>query len=103
MLIITNPSLPYCNVHHFTMTASAARDHIPSDIADLSDHMCLFVLTRGDGTLFDASFILEEDIIEICICLGHTHPGGVLWYSVIELVVLFHTTDELQIVTHGVM
>ena len=64
--------------------------------------MCLFGLTRGDGTPFNASSIQEEDIIEICIQLGHTHPEGVLWYSTIEPVMLFHTTDELQIAVHGV-
>ena len=86
-----------------TMTASAARDCIPSNVADLSNHMCLFILTRGNGTLFDASSILEEDIIEMCIQLGHTHPKAVLLYSAVESLVLFHTADKLQIVTHGVM
>ena len=81
------------------MTTLVARDHIPSDIADLSNHMCLFTLTKGDGTPFDTSPILEEDIIEICIQLGHTHPKGVFQYLAIELVMLFHTTDELQIMT----
>ena len=44
----------------------------------------------------DASSISEEDNIEICIMKGHTHPLGVLHYSTMELVVLFHSTDELQ-------
>ena len=38
----------------------------------------------------DASSVSEEDIIEICITKGHTHPLGVLHYSAMELVVLFH-------------
>ena len=83
--------------------ALVARDHIPSNIADLSNCMFLFVLTRDDGTLFDVSSILEEDIIEICIWLGHTHPEGVFQDSTIETVMLFHTTDELQIAMHGTM
>ena len=86
-----------------TTTASAARDHVASDVADLSKFMCIFILTRGDGTLFDASSILEEDIIEICVWLGHTHPEGVLWHSTIKLVMLFHTTDQLQIMAWGVV
>ena len=45
-----------------------------------------------------ASSILEEDVIEICVWLGHTYPKGVLEYSVIESVMLFYTADELQIV-----
>ena len=85
------------------MTASVARDHIPSDIADLSNHMCIFVLTRGDGTLFNTFSILEEDVIVICIWLGHTHPEGVLQYSAIKSVMLFHTADKLQIMVCGVM
>ena len=84
-------------------TASVARDHLPSDVADLSNCMCLFALTKGDGTLFNASSILEEDIIEICIQFGHTHPEGVLQYSTIKLVILFCTTDELQVTMHGVI
>ena len=80
-----------------TTTTLAAWDHIPSDIADLSNCMCLFALANDDCTLFDASSILEEDIIEICIQFGHTHPERVLWYSAVELVILFHTVGELQV------
>ena len=61
------------------------------------------LLTKGDGTPFDASSTLEEDVIEICIQLGHTHPKGVLQYLVIELVMLFHTVDKLQIAACGVI
>ena len=84
-------------------TALVARDHIPSDVADLSNCLCLFVLTMGDGTPLNASSILQEDIIEICIWFGHTHPEGVLGYSRIESVVLFHTVDELQVTMLGVI
>ena len=45
----------------------------------------------------------EEDIIEICITKGGTHPLGVLHYSTMELVVLFHLTDELQCTTHRIV
>ena len=85
------------------MTASAARDHIPSDIGDLSNCMCIFILTGGNGTPFDASYILEEEVIEICIWLGHTYPEGVLQYATIESVMPFHTMNELQIAVHGIM
>ena len=86
-----------------TMTALAASDFIPSCVSNLSNHMCLFILTRSDGTLFRASSILEEDVIEICIQLGHMHPEGVLWYSAIESVMLFHTMEELHIAACGVV
>ena len=62
--------------------------------------MYLFLLTRGDGTPFDASSIQEEDVIEICVQLGHTHTD---WYSAIEYVMLFHTADKLQIAICEVM
>ena len=62
--------------------------------------MCLFVLTRQDGTPFGATSVFEEDIVEICVTLGHTHPMGVFHYSVMELVALFHPTEDMQCVTH---
>ena len=40
------------------------------------DKICLVSITRRDDTLIDASSISEEDIIEICIMKGHTHPIG---------------------------
>ena len=46
--------------------------------------------------MMDASSISEEDIMEICIKKGHTHPLGVLCYSAMESVILFHTADELK-------
>ena len=53
-------------------------------------------ITRRDGTLMDASSISEEDIVEICVKQGHTHPLGVLCYSAAESVVLFLTMDDLK-------
>ena len=38
----------------------------------------------------------EEDIIEICVRLGHTHPVGVLNYSVRESIALFQQADDMQ-------
>ena len=78
MLIFANPFHPTVMSTTFVATALVARDCIPSDVADLSNHICLFVLTKDDGTPFDASSILEEYIIEICIWFWHTHPEGVL-------------------------
>ena len=39
---------------------------------------------------------MEEDILEICVTLGHTHSLGVLWYSAMESVALFHMAEEMQ-------
>ena len=51
--------------------------------------MCVLILTRGDGTPFDATSIQEEDIIELCVEMGQTHPKGVPWFLLTELVVCF--------------
>ena len=48
----------------------------------------------------DASSISEEDIVEICITRGHTHPLGVLHYLAVESVVLFGTAEDSSHVSH---
>ena len=63
--------------------------------------MLLFALTKKDGTPFDITSVSEEDIMEICMRLGYTHPVGVLHYSVMESVVLFHLAGNMQHATHG--
>ena len=75
---------------------ASGRDQVPSDNPHLKTRICIFIVTRKDGTSLDVTSVSEEDIIEICMTLGHTHPLGVLWYSVMELVALFCTTEELQ-------
>ena len=41
------------------------------------------------------------DIIEIYIWLGQTHSKGVLWYSVVELVMLFQSAEEMLVMAQG--
>ena len=85
-----------------TSSATASgRNHVPSNEPKLKSRMCLFVVTQKDGTLFDATSVTKEDIIEMCIKLGHTYPLGVLHYSAMELIALFHSTEEMQCATHG--
>ena len=72
------------------------RDQVPSNDPHLKTKICMFIVTRKDGTLFDVTSVTEEDVVEICITLGHTHPLGVLWYLVMELVVLFCMAEEMQ-------
>ena len=74
-------------------TASEDRD-VPSAKVVFGDKLCLISIAWRDGTPMDASFISEEANVEICIKKGHTHPLGVLHYSAIESVILFHTTDK---------
>ena len=64
--------------------------------------MCVLVLTRGDSTLFDATPIQEEDIIELCVEIGQTHPKGVLQFLATELVILFHSGNEMLATAHRV-
>ena len=87
-------------------TASGRDCDVPSALKLFLKLNCaLHCSTRRDGTPMDASSVTEEDIIEICITKGHTHPLGVLHYSATdtELVVLFHLTDELQCTAHRIM
>ena len=39
----------------------------------------------------------------ICIRLGQTHPKGVLGYSAVKLVMLFHSMDEMLATACGVI
>ena len=74
-----------------TTTALAAQDLVPSDEVYLLNCMCILVLTRGNGTPFDAASIQGEDIIEICVWLGHTPQRCALVFSnQIICVVSFH-------------
>ena len=82
-----------------SMSSSATasgRDYIPSNDPHLKTRICIFIVTRKDGTPLDVTSVSEEDIIEICMALGHTQPLGVLQYLAMELVALFHTTEEMQ-------
>ena len=63
--------------------------------------MCILILMKRDGTPFDITSVLEEDIIEICVRQGHTHPLGVLCYPVTDLVILFQSADDMQCTTCG--
>ena len=72
------------------------RDPVPTDNPTLKAQMCMFIITHKDGTPFEVTSITEEDFVQLCMMLGHIHPLGVLWYSTIELVALFHMAEEMQ-------
>ena len=72
--------------------------HLPKFI--FRDELCI---TGRDDTPMDASSVSEEDIIEICITKGHTHPLGLLCYATMESVVLFCSMDKLQCATCGIV
>ena len=58
--------------------------------------MCVFIMMCKDGTPFDVASIMEEDIVQLCMTLGHIHPLGVLQYLATESVALSHTVEEMQ-------
>ena len=77
-------------------TASVVRDWVPTDEANLHARMCIFNLDKKDGTPFDVTSILEEDIIKICTRLGYTHNMGVLHYLATKSIILFWSADDIQ-------
>ena len=84
-------------------SATASRDwEVPSP-ESFCDRLCLLSITRGDGTPMDAFSILEEDIVGICVQKSHTHPLGVLQYSVAESVILFGTTEDSNQANHTLL
>ena len=86
-----------------TVTTSVACNHIPGNEVELLNHLCVLVLIRSDGTPFDDTSIQEEDIVELCIELGQTYPKGILWYLVMESVVLFHSEEKMLVTAFGII
>ena len=54
------------------------RDPVPTNDSTLKARMCVFIVMHKDGTLFDVTSVTDEDIVQICMTLGHIHPLGVL-------------------------
>ena len=83
-----------------TSSATASRDlEVPSPNS-LQDKLLVVSITKGDGTPLDASSITEEGIVEICVGRAHTHPLGVLRYSVAEWVILFGNVTDVNRTHH---
>ena len=60
-------------------TATAlGRDPVPTDDPTLKSWMCVFIVMHKDSTPFEVASIMEEDIIQFCVMLGHIHPLVVL-------------------------
>ena len=86
-----------------TSSATASRDREVPSTNLFHDRLYLISIMRGDGTPMDASSISEEDIVELCITMGHTHPLGVLCYLAVESIILFSTTGDLKQVSHSLV
>ena len=54
------------------------RDPVPTNDPTLKARMCVFIIMHKDGTPFAVTSVTEEDIMQICMTLGHIHPLGVL-------------------------
>ena len=79
-----------------TSSTTALRDQEVPSPNSFRNRLLLITITRGDGTPMDASSILEEDIMEICIQRAHIHLLGVLWYSEVESVILFRSLEDVN-------
>ena len=79
-----------------TSSATAPRDREAQSPNSYRNRLLLITITKGDGTPTDASSILEEDIIEICIQRAHTRPLGVLQYSTVESVILVANLKDVN-------
>ena len=77
------------------------RDPVPTNDSTLKARMCVFIIMQKDGTPFNVTSVMEEDILQLCMALGHTHPLGVLWYLATQLVALFHMAEEMQLASCG--
>ena len=94
--IVASFSLKTKKMSTLSSATASGRDQVPSNDPHLKTKICMFIVTRKDGTLLDVTSVTEEDIVEICMTLGHTHPLGVLHYLVMESVALFCMTEEMQ-------
>ena len=79
-----------------TSPTTTSSDWEVSSPESFHNRLCLLSITRGDGTPMDASSILEEDIVGICVQKSHTQPLGVLQYLAVESVILFGTMEDLN-------
>ena len=79
-----------------TSSTTAPRDREVPSPNSFQNRLLLINITKGDGTPLDASFILEEDIVEISVRQAHTHPLGVLWYSAMESIILYQSVKDVN-------
>ena len=75
---------------------ASGRDPVPTNDPTLKAQICMFIKMHKDSTLFEVTPITEEDIMQICVTLGHIHPWGVLRYLAMESVALFCMAEEMQ-------
>ena len=79
-----------------TSSTTISQDQEVQSPDSVQDKLLVVSITKRDGTLLDASSILEEDIVELCIRRAHTRPLGVLWYSMADSVVFFNNVTDVN-------
>ena len=79
-----------------TSSTTISRDREVQSLDPLPDKLLVVSIIKRDGTLLDASSILEEDIMEFCIRRAHTCPLGVLLYSMADSVVFFNNITDVN-------
>ena len=79
-----------------TSSATVSRDREVQSPDSVQDKLLVVSITKRDGTPLDASSILEEDIMELCIRRADTHPLGVLRYSTVDSVVFFNNVTDVN-------
>ena len=86
-----------------TSSATISRDQEVQSPDPLLDKLLVVSIAKRDGTLLDASSILEEDIVELCIGRAHTCPLGVLQYSVADSVVFLSSAADVNHTQHALL
>ena len=84
-----------------TSSTTVSRDREVQSPDPLPDKLLVVSIIRRDGTPLDASSILEEDIVELCIRRAHTHQLGVLQYSAVDSVVFFNNVTDVNRTQHA--
>ena len=85
-----------------TSSTTVSRDREVQSPDPLPDKLLVVSIVKRDDTPLDASSILEEDIVELCIRRAHTHPLGMLWYSTVDSVVFFNNVADVNRTQHAI-
>ena len=75
---------------------ASGRDPVTINDPTLKARMCVFILMHKDGTPFDVTSVTEEDIMQLCVTLGHIHSWVCFQYLGTESVALFCMAEEMQ-------
>ena len=86
-----------------TSSTTISQDREVQSPDPLLDKLLVVSIAKTDGTPLDASSILEEDIVELCVGRAHTCPLGVLRYSVADSVVFLSRATDVNHTQHALL